>query len=230
MQNKEYQISVLSDFSRLDDVYRLTHDTLIEAGDIQPKKERKFIAFPDIDHAPETTILIAEKDGVIIGTISFTLDGPNGLHISKWFKDETNYVRNTAQGSIGTFWRIATDRNFRRKRTLVLDLMAYAFSVAIKEKCDFALLISTYRHIRFYQHFIGAEVIARKQSALDEGCVQVDTAMMGMHVLSSWGIFQKKRHGFLDDKINHHEFKPYEGLSIGKLFKPFPTLPCRSSS
>lgn len=203
MENKKYKISVLSDFSRLDEIYRLTHETLVEAGDIQPGEMGKIVSFPEIDVAPETSIIIAERDNVIIGTISFTIDGPNGLHISQWFREETNTIRNASNGPIGAFWRIATERKCRGKRALVLDLMTYAFKEAIRKKCDYALLICTHRHFSFYQNFIGAEIVARRESSIQEGC-KVDTAMMKMNVLEGWGKFNKKRPRVINNTVNRH--------------------------
>ena len=67
MNNRDYTISVLEDYSRLDEVYRLTHDTLAESGNIKQTIDGKIATCPHLDEIPETTILIAEYQGKIIG-------------------------------------------------------------------------------------------------------------------------------------------------------------------
>lgn len=194
---KNYKVFVLEDYSRMDEIYRLTHDTLMEAGDIQAQNEGVIDSFSEIDNLLETTILIAECNCKIIGTISFTLDSSKGMHVNRWFKKEVGLIRKTVKGSLGVFWRIATHSDFRRERALVLDLMDKAFEVAYKRKCDYALLVSTYRHISLYQRFIGAEIVIKSKESL-EGGHQVEIAMMKISVIDGWDIFNKKSRRYLN--------------------------------
>ncbi len=201
LENQNYTISIMDNCSKLDEVYRLTHDTLTEAGDIPPQKEGKIVSFPEIDRIPQTTIIIAEQNDRIVGTISFTLDSENGLHVSKWFKKETEQLRKITSGRLGAFWRIATQNNYRKSRALVLDLMDCAFTVARNEKCDFGLLVSTYRHIRLYQRFIGAQILAQRKSSLDKN-FQIDTAMMIFNIEEGWKTFNEKNRRYLNRNPN----------------------------
>ena len=85
---KNYNISVLKDYSRLDEVYKLTHDTFVLSGEISPQANGKITTSPHLDTHPDTSILIAEQEGEIIGTITVTIDSGEGLNMEKWFKKE----------------------------------------------------------------------------------------------------------------------------------------------
>ncbi len=182
---ENYRISLLTDFSRLREIYALNHDALIEVGDIAPTDNGMLIINSRLDQRPETSILIAEQDGEIIGTISFTLDGKEGMHLERWFKPEVEQIRKSLQGKLGAAWRFAIGRNYRNNRQLVLDLVRAAFAAGREQACSQCLIVSTYRHIRFYQTFMEAEVIAERKASLD-GDRWVDIALLKIDVEKIW--------------------------------------------
>ena len=83
---KNYVINILSDYSRLDEIYRLTHDSLVDAGAITPKRDGKVKTSPHLDRIPETDAVITEQNGQIVATISITADNSLGLPIDNYFK------------------------------------------------------------------------------------------------------------------------------------------------
>ncbi|MCK5120649.1 MAG: hypothetical protein KAQ91_01630 [Methylococcales bacterium] len=190
MNNRDYTISVLEDYSRLDEVYRLTHDSLVNAGEIEPKEDGRFITCPNLDMIPETTILIAEQNCKIIGSISFTLDGPNGVHTDNWFKDETDEIRNSNVGVLGSSWRVATTAEFRGNRRFVLDLMKNAFQIGIENNCDVCLFTFLDKHVDVYQRIMRADIVKKKVVLID-GKREADVNMMKIDVEEGWGTFKK---------------------------------------
>ncbi len=169
-----FNISVLRDFTRLNEVYRLSHDALAEAGIIMPRSNGLLVTDPKVDRMKETSILLAENNEELIGTISVTLDGPHGLHIERWFGEEVDQIRKNDPGILCTAWRFAIARKFRSDRRLPFELIRKAFNQACQKGCHTGLIVVTYRHIEFYHSFMKAEVVARRKARLyDENVVEI---------------------------------------------------------
>ena len=162
MSDKKYSISVLEDYSRLDEVYKLTHDTLVLSGEISPQDNGKIATSPHLDHHPDTTILIAEQEGKIIGTITVTLDGDQGLNMEKWFEEELAFYRNTYSCRLGSSWRLATDPSYRGKTRLIIDLYSKACKLLIEAGCGLCLCALMNRHTKTYQRLMDAKVVTTK--------------------------------------------------------------------
>ena len=64
-----------------------------------------WIEHPDFDHIPETTILVAELNEEIVGTISITLDGTRGLPLDKGF-DRTCMIMRACGIRMAQVWRV----------------------------------------------------------------------------------------------------------------------------
>ena len=189
MNNRDYTISVLEDYSRLDEVYRLTHDTLAESGNIKQTIDGKIATCPHLDKIPETTILIAEYQGKIVGTISVTVDSSQGLHTDNWFKPETDEIRSTISGNLASSWRIATDPNYRGSRLLVISLIKGAFNIVLEKECKACLFTFLNKHVRIYQRIINAEVVKTRSVTLADN-IKTDLTMMKMDVNSGWERFK----------------------------------------
>lgn len=186
----KYKISLLRDFSRLQEIYALNHDALSEVGDISPRQNGMLVINPRLDKMPETSILVADEDHKIIGTISFTLDGKEGMHLEKWFKREVDAIRTNGDVRLGTAWRFAIERKHRNNRRLVLEMICAAFAVGRKQQCNKCLIVSTYRHIGFYKKFMEAEIVVQRQASLD-GKRLVDIALLMIDVEETWKRIKK---------------------------------------
>ncbi len=53
---EDYVIGVLTDYERLDEIYRLTHDSLVDMKYIAPRSDGRVIASPHLDKIPETSM------------------------------------------------------------------------------------------------------------------------------------------------------------------------------
>jgi hypothetical protein len=187
--NKKYTIDKLKDYSRISDIYKLTHDTCVEAGVILPKEDGQLITFPHLDYTPQTTILIAEQDGQIIGTNSFKIDGSEGLHTDIYFREETDKIREKVTGVLGCSWRIATHKEYRKERSLILDMIKRTFEVALTANCEVCLFIFSEKHSRIYQRIIGAEIVSKKNFSLDNN-IETMGVMMQVEIQKGWNKFQ----------------------------------------
>src|SRR5262245_29486021 len=78
-------IRPIRDLAELQQVYRLTHDCYVENGYVKPHPTGMIVHYPQFDHIPETTILVAVINGRIVGSVSLTQDGPGGFSIDDDF-------------------------------------------------------------------------------------------------------------------------------------------------
>ncbi|MFD2176237.1 GNAT family N-acetyltransferase [Veronia pacifica] len=167
MSHDNYQISILKRKSQLDNVLRLTHDSLVEIGAINPAPSGMFNFAPHLDETEDTTVLIAEKDGEIIGTSSITIDGKAGLISDHLFERETNRMREKSSSPISSAWRFATKKEYRNNKKLAVDLMTKTREVLRESNSELCLCLFQEKHVRFYQKFFNGEVVAKKIGTAD---------------------------------------------------------------
>lgn len=175
----DYAIKKLEDYSRLKDIYRLTHDSLIERKYIEPQPDGQFNPWPHLDRSKQTTIFTVEDEesGRIIGTNSLSIDGPDGLNTDSLFKEETDRIRERSSSILGSSWRMATVPEYRSNRNLVISLIRETINTALDNKVETCLFVFQQRHVSVYKRLIGAEVVARKQTVL-HGDKTVDMSLM----------------------------------------------------
>jgi len=187
---KNYNISVLKDYSRLDEVYKLTHDTFVISGEISPQASGKITTSPHLDTHPDTSILIAEQEGKIIGTITVTIDSGEGLNMEKWFKKELLEYREKHSSKLGSTWRLATDPSYRGKTRLIIDLISMAFKLSIEAGCEQSLCALMNRHKKTYQRLVDAKILVTKMVApLDKG-VMKELNLLSVNLDVGWGKFK----------------------------------------
>jgi hypothetical protein len=137
----------------------MTHDAYVDMGFIQPRPDKRLIHYPHLDNIPETTIIIAEMDGEIIGTNSLTLDNPHGLHVDEDFHAETDLIR--AEGRrLAASYRINTRKGVRNQFGIVKGLIRETLRVGLLEGVTTCLFIFNKRHERIYKRLLNMTTIA----------------------------------------------------------------------
>ena len=192
MSLSSYSIRPLARCSPLDDIHRLTHDTLVEAGDVAPRPDQKITLYPHLDVSPNTIVLVAEREGTIVGTNSLTIDGPDGLSTDFLFQRETDQLRRETlkRQRLGCSWRMATRREFRSQRTLIVDLMRQSMLNALAMDIDILLLAIDERRLTFYERLLGATAVTRKPASLD-GNITVNAALVRVNMVEGWAQFKR---------------------------------------
>ncbi len=190
LKSRDYTISVLKDFSRLDEVYRLTHDTFVMSGEILPQDNGMIATCPHLDKHPNSIILIAEQKDKIIGTITATIDSEIGLNIENWFEKEVNEYRKILSYNLGSSWRLATDPSFRGSRRLVINLIGRAFNLLIEYGCDICLCALMSKHIKTYQRLMDAEVITTKSVSFDND-IPMELNLVQINLQEGWNKFKR---------------------------------------
>ena len=148
----------------MDAVYRLTHDCFLERGYCRPRPDGRLIHYPELDCIPETTVLIAVIDGEVVGTTSFTLDGPSGLNVDHDFQLACEEIR-AERRSLAASWRLATKNSFRSQNDVVMALIKATTGMLLDSGTQTCLFTFNPRHERIYQRLLNMRTVARSGNA-----------------------------------------------------------------
>ena len=147
----------------LEAVWRLTHDMYVAEGYAEPRSDGQLRHYPHLDAVPETTILMAEdEDGTLVGSNSYTIDGPAGLHADDDFRDVIDSVRAECRAAgtrLGASWRIATRPGCREHLFVVMQLISATLEGG-RELADVVLFTFNPKHESFYGRMLGLRTIA----------------------------------------------------------------------
>jgi hypothetical protein len=146
----------------LDAVYHITHDSYAERGYCQPRPERRLIHYPHLDRISETTVLVAILKGQIVGTTSWTLDGPRGLPSDSDFKAECDAVRREGR-RLAAGWRIATTSRCRAERKVVMTLIHETLRSELDSGVTTCLFTFHPRHENIYRKLLNMRTVARSE-------------------------------------------------------------------
>jgi len=185
---KDYAVNVLSDYSRLDEIYHLTHESLVDGGYIAPKLNAKVQASPHLDCIPETSIVITEQNRQIVATISITQDNSLGLPTDNYFKEETEAIRASSSDRVGVIWRIASSKECRRNSRLIMDTVHRGTQIMYGSSCRIWLFAIAEKHVRFYNRFFDAKIVSRKITTVDQN-IEIPMVLMQADVQGAWDRF-----------------------------------------
>lgn len=178
-EGRSYCIREAITLRELDEVHRITHDSIVAAGYMRVQPSGRLVNYPALDSSPLTTIFLAMESDALIGTHSVTADGRLGLPTDRMFGRETDAIR--AEGRhVVSFFRLATDptRGKAMSSALVLDLVKCAFVAAI-DRYDFDTMVCAFnpKHAGLYQRLLAARMIARVER-VDNGEIDAGAVMM----------------------------------------------------
>ncbi len=153
----------VNDTTEMEVVYRITHDAYVAEGYSDPQPNGLLIYNSHLDAIPETTVLVAVHEEEIIGTISWTLDNPSGLHVDDDFKTECDLIRREGKCLAGS-WRIATRKRYQNQRTVVISLIQAVVDDYLHHGVDTSVFIFDPKHERVYQKLLGMRTVARRDA------------------------------------------------------------------
>src|SRR5262249_25002696 len=108
-----------------------------------------------------TTIFGAFSDGTMIGTISWTADGPLGFPMERDFGEECAALR--AEGRrIAATWRIAVARAHRSDGRVVLALVKQVVQAMFEHRVLTFLATFNPRHQGVYERLLGFRTVASR--------------------------------------------------------------------
>jgi hypothetical protein len=114
------------------------------------------------DHSVHKFTLMAIEAHDTIGTITVSLDGPQGLSVDEAFGAEVQALRDQGR-SLCEFTKLAVDPTVGTKRVLAA-LFHVAYIVAHRIRGHDTLLIEVNpRHVRYYERMLGFKVLASER-------------------------------------------------------------------
>jgi hypothetical protein len=144
------------------DVYKLTHDSYVENNYAPPHASLMLIHYPYFDHLRETEVLIARLRGEIVGTVSYTLDGPSGLTVDEDFRERCNEERASGK-RIAAVWRLVVDEKHRNQREIVTALIREVIVGLRENNVRSAFFSVNPRHVNVYKKMLNMEIVAQKE-------------------------------------------------------------------
>lgn len=178
------------DGRELDEAYKLLHDQYVAQQYIAPQPDGMLHPFPELD--AQTTTFVAVEDNVVIGTLSFTIEGLLSLPLSSQsYEEQLKAIRK--KGSLGLLWRLATKETCRNNLPIVLNLFNLFYKEAMEKQVYFCIQVVNPKHERFYTQIIGAEVMANGTCDWTQGAPGV---LLFIDVKASeniWREFMKRR-------------------------------------
>ncbi len=147
----------------LANIYRLVYDAYLEKGFIEPRNDPQLKYNAEMDDIPETTVLVVEGSGLLLGTVSVTVDGPAGMPADRDFKATADMVRGEGRKLAGV-WRLVTRCGYTDERNLVMALIGEAVQQAMEKGVQSCLCAINPKHEHFYRRLLGMKRIAYARS------------------------------------------------------------------
>jgi len=156
-------IHPISNSQELFDVHRLTHDSCVAKGLIKSRPDGLWVPYPDFDHIPQTTILVAAIENEVVGSISFTRDGGKGLIADTIFKKTCSLIR-TENRSMAEIWRLVLKPSFPERDKTAEALMETAAQSLIAEGSQTCLLSIYPEYIALCERLLNVVVLTGANS------------------------------------------------------------------
>ena len=177
-------------------VYKLTHDMYVVEGYIKPQPSGILQHYKHLDYIPETTVLVIDDNGNIIGTNSLTFDGPNKLHVDEDFPEEVEKVRQECKitgKNLVASWRIITHLQTRNSLHIIIELINATMEIGIKNHAHVWLFSFNPKHERIYKRLLDLTTIATINNYTTVSAPGVLMRGESEKMIYKWKIFCKKR-------------------------------------
>jgi hypothetical protein len=149
----------------MDALHRLAAANLAMEGDVTPENALAAVKDPVFDAHPNTHVIsISHESGRLAGTFSFTLDGPDGMPVSRYFDSELDELRQ--QGDLLNAWRFSMSPLFH-SALLRKQSFEYFWAQAGAFGVETVVLYFNERLLNFYKRKMIGEVVASKTISFD---------------------------------------------------------------
>jgi hypothetical protein len=154
-------IQVVTRVDQLEQVYRLTHDCYVAKEYASPQPNGLLLHYPEFDVVPETTVLIATRQEEVVGSVSYTVRGAEGLTVGHDFDVECKALENEGR-TLGAIWRLVVAESCRGSRQVLMALISEAVRRLLMEGVTTCLLVVHPKHAKIYERMLQMRVVARK--------------------------------------------------------------------
>ncbi|HPI41521.1 MAG TPA: PilZ domain-containing protein [Pseudobdellovibrionaceae bacterium] len=157
-KNQDIQIKLATTEHEIESAYKLLHDAYVQQGLMDPDASGLRLNLYSV--LPYTSVIIAKKGDLVIGTVSLIKDSPIGFPSDKAYKKENEDLRNKGHNLVEVS-ALAIHESYRRSQNAAmvsLLIMKYLFHYA-EEHMGSDLLCATIhpRAFIFYDSLFGFE-------------------------------------------------------------------------
>ena len=188
-------------------VWKLTYDAYYAEGYTEAHAHGLLAHYPHLDVLPETTIFLAEDgSGSLLGTISYTDDGPGGLQVDGDFQDIVNQLRASCKSDelrLGCSWRVVTQQNARGGLRVFMKLLGKLTTHLEENEIDVLLCTFNPRHISFYKKIWDMKVLARRQAHAVKNAPGVLMRGDLTQMVSQWKLLAARRKNRIQSGIQN---------------------------
>lgn len=157
-------------------IWALVHDEYVAQGYINPQPGGLYVHYLHLEGIPETTKLVAvNESNEIIGTISYTTDGPNKLACDVDYPKETQELREK-HPAIVCVWRLAVRAAERGNRAVVTAMVQEVATRLVAMGEPLLLLLVHPRHVRIWKRWLGFEQVSQRDEC--KGLLQAPSVLM----------------------------------------------------
>ncbi len=156
----------IEDVETLEAVHHLVYQAYLGRGYCPPQAIPRLALYPHLDGIAETAVMGVFSSKRLVGTVSVTRDGPNGLNVDGAFKKECDAIRREGR-TLASTWRMATTREQGHGRDVAMALIRASNRHLLRTGIQTNLLVLHPRHSRIYQRLMNMRVIGQK-SCLDD--------------------------------------------------------------
>ena len=156
-------VHTMSNSTELFDIHRLTHDSGVAKGLIKSRPDGVWVPHPDFDLIPQTTILVASIENVVVGSISLTRDGSRGLIADTIFKKTCSLIR-AENRSVAEIWRLIVKPSLPEREKVAEVLMQVAAQSLIAEGIQTCLLSIYPEYIALCERLLNVVVLTGTNS------------------------------------------------------------------
>ena len=151
--------------SELAEIWHLTHDEYAAKGYIPFHPSRLYSHYTHLESIAETTPLIAIVDGDIVGTVTYTMDGPHKLHTDIDYPKETNIIRAIGM-KLACSWRIVTASTVHSTHAVAHALMVETARQLVERGEPILLCTFNPHHAPYYAKRLGFRQIAERTESV----------------------------------------------------------------
>jgi predicted unusual protein kinase regulating ubiquinone biosynthesis (AarF/ABC1/UbiB family)/ubiquinone/menaquinone biosynthesis C-methylase UbiE len=144
------------------EVYRLTHDCYVETGYIRSRPTGLLVHYAEFDHIPETMILVAVQGQEIVGSVSFTVDGPSGFVIEKDYPEVCQQIREEGR-ALADVWRLVVKKSCRAGQQVLMELVGETVRALRHMGVTTCFLEVHEKHEGPYRKLLNMVPVARRQ-------------------------------------------------------------------
>jgi len=153
-----FGIHPVSKSQELFDIHRLTHDSCVAKGLIKSRPDGLWVPHPEFDLIPQTTILVASIENTVVGSISFTRAGNQGLIADRIFRRTCSLIRSENR-TIAEIWRLVLKPSFPERDKVTEALMQAAVQNLMTQGVQTCLLSIYPEYIALCERLLNVVVL-----------------------------------------------------------------------